>query len=352
MSKKFLSLLIVAALMVTVLIGCGESKENLPADQGKKDEVKTDVESVDVKKVFVSPEWVKSVIDGKEKEVETYAVLEVSQGKLKDTSDYSKGHIPGALYANLDNFEEKIYRNFVSPEQMEKSLLNLGITKDTLVILYSDDIVEAARLATGYIWAGVENVKVLNGGRDAWTSAGFDLETKENTPVAATEFGTQVPAKAEVISSIEDVKENIEKENFRLVSIRSQEEFLGETSGYTYIAKAGEPKGAVWGKGSLDMKEYINEDGRVINMEELMELWKDLDFNLDNDLSFYCGTGWRASLPFLIMYENGYTNMNIYDGGWYRWQMDDSLPVQVGDPATEEVEYTTVGELSNENAAE
>ncbi len=64
------------------------------------------------------------------------------------------------------------------------------------------------------------------------------------------------------------------------------------------------------------MKGYLEESGA----------------SLDNELSFYCGTGWRATIPFLICYENGMTNMTVYDGGWYQWQMDDSLPVQVGIP--------------------
>lgn len=76
----------------------------------------------------------------------------------------------------------------------------------------------------------------------------------------------------------------------------------------------------------------------------------DLDFKIDNQISFYCGTGWRASIPFLIMYENGYDNMSVYDGGWYEWQMNKDLPVQIGDHKGK-VTYSTVGELSNDKQA-
>lgn len=364
MNKKFFALLLVVALMMTVFVGCKEQpkeSDNAPVNEeqvAKEEEKETEetevveADAVDVKKVFVSPEWVKSVIDGGQEESNKYIILEASLGKLNDSSDYNQGHIPGALYANIGNFEETIYRNLASPEKMEKEMLDLGITKDTVVILYGSDISGVARTAYAYIWAGVDNVKILDGGLDAWTQAGYDLETTANAPTPATEFGATVPAHPEFWLSIEDVQKKLEEdENFRLVSIRSNEEFIGETSGYSYIAKAGEPKGAVWGKGSSQMEEYTHEDGTVITMDELKELWKDLNFTLDNELSFYCGTGWRASVPFLIMYENGYTNMNIYDGGWYRWQMDDDLPVQVGDPNTDEVVYTTVGELPNDKAA-
>lgn len=58
------------------------------------------------------------------------------------------------------------------------------------------------------------------------------------------------------------------------------------------------------------------------------------------------GTGWRATVPFLVLYENGYDNISVYDGGWYEWLMHDDYPVQVGDPASDECVHTTVGELS------
>ena len=99
------------------------------------------------------------------------------------------------------------------------------------------------------------------------------------------------------------------------------------------------------------MNDYLNEDGTCINMDQMKELWSDCDFTTDNELSFYCGTGWRACVPWLICYENGITNATVFDGGWNEWQMDDSNPVQVGDPASNDCVYTTVGELSNDKAA-
>lgn len=234
-------------------------------------------------------------------------------------------------------------------------MLEMGVTSDKTVILYGEDMSGTSRVAYAYLWAGVKDVKVLNGGLEAWKSAGLELETTINNPTKADKFGVEVPAHPEYWISLEDTKKKVESDpNFKLVSIRSYKEFNGETSGYTYIEKAGEPKGAVWGKGGSDpyhMEDYTHDDGTVITLEETLELWKDLDFTDKNELAFYCGTGWRATIPFLIMYENGYKNMTLYDGGWYQWQMNDDLPVQVGDPAKGNVEYKSVKELPNDKAA-
>lgn len=344
MNKKLVSLLLTAVLSLGVLTGCSSKEEPKEADTNIE---KVTAEAVDTKTVFVTPEWVQSVIDGNQKESENYVIGEVSWGTYKDSPSYTKGHIPGAIHINTDSVEEGPVWNILSPEKIEKSMLENGITKDTTVILYGDPSA-AGRVAFTYLWAGVENVKMLNGGIEAWEKAGYKTETDVVEAKKAEDFGTKVPAHPEYCLSIEDTKEKLKDENFKLVSIRSEDEFLGKTSGYAYINKAGEPEGAVWG---FDTDRYVNEDGTCINMEQMKELWNECDFSADNELSFYCGTGWRACVPWLICYENGMTNMTVFDGGWNEWQMDDSNPVQVGDPASDDCVHTTVGELSNDKAA-
>ena len=149
--------------------------------------------------------------------------------------------------------------------------------------------------------------------------------------------------------SIDDVKKELaDNSNFRLVSIRSKDEFLGKTSGYSYIDRAGEPKGAVWGH-DTDDGSYNNADGTTVGLDKLEEYLAESGSSINNDLAFYCGTGWRAAIPFLIAYENGHIT-KLYDSGWFVWQKDPANEVQVGDPASGDVLYTTVGELSTDKA--
>lgn len=353
MIKKSIKLLLSTAMVALMVVGCSSGS----SEQSNKDKAKSDVkaEQVAKEKVFVTPEWVKSVIDGNQTESENYVILEASWGTYKDSPDYTKGHIPGAVHVDIASIESEPNWNLSEPKVVEKGMLDLGITKDKTVILYGPDVSGTTRVAYAYLWAGVENVKVINGGLSAWEKAGYEKDTKVEEAVAVKDFGTVIPAHPEYWMSIEDVEKKLEKDsNFRLVSIRSEAEFKGETSGYNYIDRAGEPKGAVWGRAGSDpyhMEDYTNEDGTYITAKEMEELWKDLDFSKDNELSFYCGTGWRATIPWLIAYDAGWKNMTVYDGGWYQWQMNDKLPVQVGDPNSDDVEFTTVGELPTDKAA-
>ena len=121
--------------------------------------------------------------------------------------------------------------------------------------------------------------------------------------------------------TIEDCKDKLENDpNFRLVSFRSLDEFNGSTIGYAYIQNVGEPLGAVWGRNIGD----YGQNGWIIPAEKMKKYLADsrVDFDDPNtEISFYCGTGWRATIPFFLAYQEGKEKVTMYDGGWYQWEL-------------------------------
>lgn len=363
MKNRILASVLCIAMAAFAFVGCGNSNEpDSSAEDSKADSSDVKAEAVDQRKVYVTPDWVQSVIDGNQEGYDDYVIAEVgSYGGVEECESYNKEHLPGAIYVDGCEVEDWIGDvespyNLLPAADVEKNLLGHGIDKDTKVILYGEDVSGTARQAYAYIWAGVEDVKIINGGIEAWKAAGYDTEQGVVEREAVSDFGVEVPAHPEYWTSMEEAKDKVKNDdNFRLVSIRSEDEWLGKTSGYTYMDKAGEPEGAVWGKGPLnpyDMSGYLHDDGTVMTLEEVKaDLWRDVDFTTDNDLAFYCGTGWRACVPFLICYEAGLDNISVYDGGWYEWIFHEENPVQVGDPASDECEHTTVAELPTGKAA-
>ncbi|MFV0519925.1 MAG: sulfurtransferase [Lachnospirales bacterium] len=370
MKKNIVSKLLFVVLGTSLLASCSSNTTETTTDEATTDtaveEPATDVaeetepeetepevveeptvEAIDARQVYVSPEWVNSLMAGEQEESDDYVILEVSWGEEADSATYSTGHITGSYHLNTDDIEEPELWNIRTPEEIEAVLLEYGISKDTTVVVYGANGTDAAddRFAFTAIWAGVENVKSIDGGLDAWVGAGYEVETTSNTPTAIESFGATVPAHPEYLTTMTDALDKVVADpNFKLVSVRSQAEFLGETSGYGYINKAGEPMGAIWGH-DTDDGSYNNADGTMVDISVLEGYLAESSASLDNELAFYCGTGWRATMPFLLAYQEGYDNVSLYDGGWFEWQMTDSNPVQLGDPTSADVVYTTVGEL-------
>lgn len=307
--------------------------------------------AVSKQQVYVSPEWLKSAMSGLQKGYENVFVSEVAWGTTEGDKNYNAGHIPGAYHINSDAveyddcdpwpygdgkddfglYDEKDVKpednfNIRSGKQLSEFLKRNGITKDTKVVLYGRSASDSSvtRVAFAMLYAGVEDVKVVDGGMQAWKAAGYDVETKVNEQKAGGDdysFGTTIPAHPEYILSAEDAKDKLQNDaNFRLVSIRSTAEFEGEKTGYGYIDYAGEPLGAVWGH-NTDDGSYV-ENGKVVGLDKVKSILAESDSSLDNELSFYCGTGWRATIPFLICYQNGVKNISLYDGGWWLWQLN------------------------------
>ena len=365
--KKFLTVLLAASLVVASMTACQGTTNTVSATEAVTEAVKetvAEIPAVPVSKnrVYVDANYVKTLIDGRQSESNNYVIAYVNYGGEAD-DNYKKAHIPGAIVVgdvdveDATGSEEGAY-NLLKADEMEKITLSRGIDKDTVVVLYGDNVNGVARVAYGYLWLGVENVKILNGGFTAWEKAGFAIESNENKKAAKTSFGIKTPAHPEYWVSLDEAIDKVANDsNFKLVSIRSYDEFIGNTSGYGYMDKAGEPLGAVWAKSARtagDVADICHSDGTVMELSEMKKVWQDAgnDFDVDNNfLAFYCGTGWRACPPFLAMYQDGHKNMAVYDGGWYEYLFHDDLPVQVGDPQKGEVETTTVGKLPTGKAA-
>jgi len=120
-----------------------------------------------------------------------------------------------------------------------------------------------------------------------------------------------------------------------LVSVRSWAEFTGQISGYPFIQVKGRIAGAVWGKAGSDpnhMEAYRNGDNTMRNYHEIAAFWQVEGITPDKKVIFSCGTGWRAAEAFFCAYLMGWPQIALYDGGWLEWSLDESNPVEVGEP--------------------
>ncbi|MDO4670047.1 MAG: rhodanese-like domain-containing protein [Aerococcus sp.] len=292
---------------------------------------------------FVDAQWLKDKME-QEKDNAQFKVIEATYGD----EAYNKGHIPGAIHIDtMDVESEDSDWNLFEPDQLAKTFLDRGITHDTELVVYADDINAASRVAFAAYYMGVDKVRILDGGRKAWETLGQSLTKDVPTIQAATDFGVAYPARPEIYIKTSDDLLKAQEQNPDLVvaSVRSWPEFMGETSGYDYIDKAGEIFGAVWAAASetaYDLNYFTNEDGTLKAPQPVFDMWKDWGITKDKDVTFYCGTGWRNTAVFFITRQAGWDKTSVQDGGWYEWNMKHKedpakYQVQIGNPKSDNV---------------
>lgn len=284
---------------------------------------------------LVYPQWLHDLQKGKDvaaKPAGEWKVLEAGWGAPKL---YLLSHIPGAGYIDTNEVESEPLWNKVSDQQLKAMLAKHGIRHDTTVILYGRDVYAAARVAQIMLYAGVKDVRLLDGGWKTWSDADLPVE-RGTAPKVKPEpnFGIAIPAQPQLMVDTEQARALLHRKDASLVSIRSWPEFIGTTSGYSYIKPKGDIAGARWGHAGSDsthMEDFHNPDGTMRSADDIAAMWKSWNILPQQHVAFYCGTGWRASETFMYARAMGWQNVAVYDGGWYEWSADPKNPVVTGD---------------------
>ena len=299
---------------------------------------------------LVHPGWIKQLLDGKNPEPGNIDRFILAHVNFDNRRDYDEGHIRGSIWLDTLVLENELDWNCRTPQELEEGLKAHGITSNTTVVLFgrtnNPDMSQEApgkqagklasmRAALLLMYAGVKDVRVLDGGLNTWLRSGGSITTEETLPVPVEKTGLNIPEHPEYIVDTTKAKQMLSDPNSELVSIRSWYEYIGKVSGYHYIKSAGRIPGSIFGNCGSDayhMENYRNHDDTMRSFEEIAAFWKESGITPNKHIAFYCGTGWRASEAFFYAWLMGWKKISIYDGGLYEWIDDPGNPIEVGEP--------------------
>ncbi|WP_336982534.1 MULTISPECIES: sulfurtransferase [unclassified Cedecea] len=284
---------------------------------------------------LVYPQWIHDLQNKKPVTAAPAGEWKVIEAGWGAPKKYLLSHIPGAGYINTEEVESEPLWNKVSDDKLKTMLAKHGIRHDTTVILYGRDVYAAARVAAIMLYAGVKDVRLLDGGWATWSAADLPVERGlPSQPTPAPDFGAPIPGQPQLMLDMEQARALLHRKDASLVSIRSWPEFIGTTSGYSYIKPKGEIAGARWGHAGSDsthMEDFHNPDGTMRAGDDIAAMWKTWNISPDQQVAFYCGTGWRASETLMYARAMGWKDVGLYDGGWYEWSADPKNPVVSGE---------------------
>lgn len=234
---------------------------------------------------------------------------------------YLNSHIPGAIYAHLDNdlshppTTDHGRHPLPSPEQLITLFSRLGIAANKQVVVYDDvNGAFAARLWWMLRYMGHEAVAVLEGGWPAWVAAALPTHTGEESPTPALFTGQP---RREWLVTLDEVPHQP-----LLVDSRDAARYRGEME--TIDPVAGHIPGAV----NYHFGRNMTADGQFLPPEQVREqLLQVLGETRPQQAVFYCGSGVSACLNLLALKHAGLPDGKLYVGSWSEWCADPSRPV-------------------------
>jgi len=292
------------------------------------------------------PDW--AIVDCR------FVLADPERGRL----DYRHEHIPGAIYAHLN---EDLAGPIVpghsgrhplpSIEFAARKFSQWGIDRRVQVIAYDDaGGAMAARLWWMLRWLGHDGVAVLDGGWPRWRNEGRDVrngvESRPTRSFVPQPRSDCLITTAEVETSLRSVPLGLrgapsatkqsppDKETasqtalavtstFKLLDSRTAERYRGENE--TIDPIAGHIPGAI----SAPYPDNLNPDGTFRSAAELRARFTALLGDTPADhTAFYCGSGVSAAHNLLALKHAGLGDAKLYVGSWSEWITDPQRPIE------------------------
>jgi thiosulfate/3-mercaptopyruvate sulfurtransferase len=231
-----------------------------------------------------------------------------------DRPAYDAGHIPGAVFVDFDADVTGPpggggRHPLPEPAHLEDALRRAGIDDgDDVVVVDAGDLLPAARTWWTLRWAGIDSVRVLDGGMNAWPGA---LDTGDVTP----ERGN-VTVRAGSIPALDADDAAAYARAGRLVDVRTAERYRGESEPIDRVA--GHIPGAV------SIPDPVVVDGHLIPPDTVRALLAGID-----GPAAYCGSGVTAARMALAAATAG-IDVGVYVGSWSGWIADPERPIATG----------------------
>jgi thiosulfate/3-mercaptopyruvate sulfurtransferase len=245
--------------------------------------------------------------------------------------DYAVGHIPGAVYADLNCDLSDLSKTGVGrhplPDagQFAKVLGVWNWKPETFVVAYDD---AGGALAAARLWwmlrlARSRDVAVLDGGIAAWTKAGFALDATVCDSVPSTVDAVFDESQIVMTDELQQLMKNPQT---LLLDARGAPRYRGEVEPIDRVA------GHVPGARNRPFSDNLDASGQFKQSSQLRsEFDAILDSHQPHDVVHMCGSGVTACHNLLAMEHAGLRGSRIYAPSWSGWIADSRREIAVGE---------------------
>lgn len=257
----------------------------------------------------------------------TYTLID-ARGFGNSRERYEQGHLPGALYVDLEELaahpqDATNGGRHPLPDVKEFAALlgRLGITPETHVVVYDD---KAAANPAARLWwmlkaIGHKRVQVLNGGLQAAVNAGVTLSTHIPAQPQTAEY--PAPTAFAGTADIDEVKVAAQDPDRLVIDVRESPRYLGQTEPIDLIA--GHIPGAI----NVPYLTNLDAGNRYFSAGELKTNYQQVFGDIKpQQVIVHCGSGVTACHTLLAFEQAGLSGAKLYVGSWSEWSRRD-LPI-------------------------
>jgi thiosulfate/3-mercaptopyruvate sulfurtransferase len=248
---------------------------------------------------------------------------------LRPAEDFAVGHIEGS--GHVDIYGVSLNDSSEAPLNAFLAIFRVlfgarGVRHDKPVVIYDHESGERAARAVWLLAVlGHPDVRILDGGTQAWTASGNRLIrlTEAPPPVDPTKAPpTPPPLKAapnmELLATRFDVHRAIEDKQSVIVDVRRESEYRG-------TEKRARRVGTIPGAVHVFWRDHLDAKGAFRSPDELRALYVSKGITADKTVIPVCHGGYRSASTFIALKSLGYPSVRNYVAAWGEWgNRDDS----------------------------